>query len=191
MGAGRGFKHILYCPVSTGVSSAMIIDGQIFRGAYGWAGESGHSIITPGQGLFCGCGNQGCIMSWCSGSMIVKHIQQWIEAGESTLMTRLAGGSENIDCFHLEAAFDQGDPMAIKALDQMAQYLGLWFFNLYVTLNINCFVLGGGLLKMGEKLLGPVRTIFDSYNRNEMAVYFKTAELGEQCGITGAAELVF
>ncbi|MDR3171429.1 MAG: ROK family protein [Treponema sp.] len=191
MGAGRGFKNMIYCPVSTGIASAIIIDGKLFRGTYGWAGESGHAIATPGEGLLCGCGNQGCFMSWCSGSMIVKHIQNWIAAGEHTLMTELAGGAENIACFHLEAAYDQGDPLAIKALNQMATYLGIWFFNLYVTFNIDCFVLGGGLLKMGEKLLAPVRRTFDQYNRNDMPVYFKTAELGNHFGIIGAAELIF
>jgi glucokinase len=128
--------------------------------------------------------------------MIVKHIRLWIAAGEDTLMSSLAGGAENIDCRHLEEALDRGDPMAERAAAQMAKYLGLWFFNLYVTLNINCFVLGGGLLKMGEKLLGPVRRNFDRYNRAgtealDVPVYFKTAELGDRFGVIGAAELVF
>jgi glucokinase len=78
----------------------------------------------------------------------------------------------------------------------MASYLGLWFFNLYLTFNINCFVLGGGLLKLGDRLLGPVRRIFDEYNRQgglplDLPVYFKTAELGDQVGVIGAAELIF
>ena len=54
-GAGRGFRDMLYCPVSTGISSAMIIDNKLFRGRYGWAGESGHMIVNPGQGVECGC----------------------------------------------------------------------------------------------------------------------------------------
>jgi glucokinase len=196
MGAGRGFSHMLYCPVSTGISSAMIIDGKLFRGSYGWSGESGHMIATPGQGILCGCGNRGCYMSWCSGSMIVKHIRLWIEGGEKTLMTSLAGGAEKITCQHMEKAYEQGDPLAVRALNQMVSYLGLWFFNLYVTLNINCFVLGGGLLNLGDKLLGPVRQIFDEYNHQgpmppDMPVYFKTAELGGHVGIVGAAELIF
>jgi glucokinase len=190
-GAGRGFKNMLYCPISTGISSGIIINGKIFRGTYGWAGETGHMIATPGEGLVCGCGNQGCFMSWCSGSMIIKHVRNWIAQGEKTLMTELAGSPEAIDCLHLEAAYDRGDPLAMRALDQMARYLGQWFFNLYVTFNIDCFVLGGGLLNMGEKLLGPVRRIFDSYNRNDMPVYFKPAQLADRFGMIGAAELIF
>jgi glucokinase len=189
-GAGRGFDNMLYCPVSTGIASALIIGGRPFRGSYGWAGETGHMIATPGEGLECGCGNRGCYMSWCSGSMIVKHIRQWIAAGEKTIMTELAGGEDRIDSIVLEEAYDRGDPMAIKALTQMAHWLGVWFYNLYVSYNVNCFVLGGGLVKMGEKLLAPVRRNFDAYNHDKQPVYFKIAECVEHCGVLGAAELV-
>lgn len=191
LGAGRGHRNMFYCALSTGIASAIIIDGKLFRGSYGWAGESGHTIITPGQGIRCGCGNQGCVMSWCSGSMIVKHIRLWIQQGEKTLMTEMAGSAEHITCSDLEAAYHRGDPLAIRALDQMTRYLGLWLFNLYVTLNINCFVLGGGLLKMGKTILEPVRRVFDEYNRNELPVYFYLPELGDRFGIIGAAELIF
>ncbi|MDR0448484.1 MAG: ROK family protein [Treponema sp.] len=190
-GAGRGFDKMLYCPVSTGISSALIIQGKPFRGSYGWAGETGHMIATPGEGVECGCGNRGCFMSWCSGSMIVKHIKQWITAGEKTIMAEMAGGIEKIDSIILEAAYDRGDPLAEKALKQMTHWLGIWFYNLYVSFNVNCFILGGGLVNMGEKLFGPLRRIFDEYNHDEKPVYFKTAECSQHGGVLGAAELIF
>ena len=189
-GAGRGFDKVFFCPLSTGIASSLFIDGKPFRGTYGWAGESGHMIATPGEGLLCGCGNRGCYMSWCSGSMIVRHIRDWIDAGEKTIMIELAGGADNIDSLVLEEAWERGDPMAKKALNQMIHWLGVWFFNLYVSCNVNCFVTGGGLVKMGEKLLGPIRRKFEELNHDEHPVYFKTAECGENCGILGASELV-
>jgi len=148
-------------------------------------------IATPGEGVECGCGNRGCYMSWCSGSMIVKHIKEWIKAGDTTIMTELAGGIDWIDSIILEVAYERGDPMAERAINQMTHWLGIWFYNLYVTYNVNCFVLGGGLINMGEKLLGPVRRIFDEYNHDERPVYFMIAECTEHCGVLGAAELVF
>jgi len=190
-GAGRGFDHMLYCPVSTGISSGIIIGNKLFRGRYGWAGESGHMIVTPGQGIECGCGNRGCAMSWCSGGMIVRHIRQWIQAGEQTLMTELAGTPEQITTVHLNEAWEKNDAMARKALEQMAQYMAVWLFNLYVMLNINCYVFGGGLVGMGEKLFGRVRALFDAYNQNDQPVYFRCAELGDDFGIVGATELLF
>ena len=153
-GAGRGFQNIVYCPVSTGISSGIVIDGRLFRGRYGWSGESGHMIVTPGEGIECGCGNRGCLMSWCSGSMIVRHIRSWIAAGEPTVMAELAGGAEKITAVHLRQACGLGDAMALRALGQMAKFLGIWLYNLYVTLNINCFIFGGGLTGFGELLFG-------------------------------------
>ena len=189
-GAGRGFDKMFYCPISTGISSSLFISGKPFRGSYGWAGESGHMIATPGEGIECGCGNRGCYMSWCSGSMIIKHIRNWIAGGEKSIMTGLAGGKENIDSIILEKAIDQEDPLAIRALNQMVHWLGVWFYNLYVSFNVNCFVLGGGLVKMGEKLLDPVQQIFDNLNHDECHVYFKIAECGDNGGTLGAAELL-
>ena len=189
-GAGRGFAHMLFCPVSTGISSGIIINNELFRGTYGWSGESGHMIVTPGAGIECGCGNRGCLMSWCSGAMIVKHVQNWIGGGQPTLMAGLTGGADRITTLHISEAYKRGDPMAVRAVEQMARYMAVWVYNLYVTLNINCFVFGGGLLGMEVNLMEQVREHFDAYNKNDMPVWFKTAELGEQSGVIGAAELV-
>jgi len=189
-GAGRNFQHMLYCPVSTGISSGIIIDGRLFHGSYGWSGESGHMIVTPGEGIMCGCENVGCLMSWCSGSMIVKHVQSWINSGEKTLMTELAGSMDTITTEHIGECFVRGDALATRAVEQMTTFMAVWIYNLYVTLNINCFVFGGGLLNMKGNLLDRIKDKFDAYNKNDMPVYFKTAELGENFGIIGAAELI-
>lgn len=190
-GAGRGFPHMVYCPVSTGIASAIIIDGKLFRGSDGFAGESGHTIVSPGEGIPCGCGNTGCLHSYCSGGMIVRHIREWIAQGQPTKMLELAGSPEKIDARVLEAAARDGDEMALRALDQMALYLGIWLFNLYMTLNINCFVFGGGLINMGDLLFGRVRKVFDSYRHTDEPVFFKFAELSQDSGLLGALELLF
>ena len=189
-GAGRGFDNMLYCPVSTGISSAIIIDGKLFRGSYGWAGETGHAIITPGEGLMCGCGNRGCLMSYVSGSMIAKHAQKRIAEGEKTALTDLADGADKITAQHILAGYDLGDPLSTQLVAQMAKYMAVWLYNLYATFNINCFVFGGGLLKFGDRLFPAVRAQFDAYNQSDLPVYFKSAELTEDFGIVGAMELL-
>ena len=188
-GAGRGFPNMLYCPVSTGISSALIIDGRIFRGSYGFAGESGHQIITPGRGISCGCGNRGCLMSYASGGMLVRHVCEWIAQGRATIISSLVSDPSQITVEHIAQAYDQGDTLAWKAIAQMAEFMAVWLFNLYVTLNINCYVFGGGLLHLGERLFPTIRRQFDAYKNDDYPVYFKTAALGEDFGIIGAAQL--
>jgi glucokinase len=130
-------------------------------------------------------------MSYCSGAMIVRHIRQWIDEGRDTTMVELVDGTENITCRTLQEAYDLGDEMAHSAIDQMARYLALWIYNVYVLLNINCYVFGGGLLNLGDRLFPKVRAYFDQYNDNDAPVYFRQAELGDDFGIIGAAELMF
>lgn len=191
LGAGRGFDHILYCAVSTGIANGIIINNQLFRGSYGAAGESGHALITIDEGLTCGCRNQGCFMSHCSGSMIVRHIQNKIVAGEHTIMATLAGGADKISCEHIEEAYKQGDEMAIWAIEKMAKYLGVWLFNLYQFFNINCYVFGGGLTSFGGMLFDKVEEVFWQYNKqSDLPVYFKFAELGADFGTIGAMLLL-
>lgn len=193
-GAGRGFRHMLYCAVSTGIANGIIINNNIFRGSYGAAGETGHMLITPDDGLTCGCGNQGCFMSHTSGSMIVRHIRRWLAEGQTSIMLDMAGGDpEAIDGKILHAAAEAGDPMALQALEKMAYYLGVWTYNLYQTFNINCYVFGGGLVKLGDRLFDRVRFHFDRFNvpQKENPVYFRLAELGRDFGMIGAEQLLF
>ena len=192
-GAGRAYRHMLYCPVSTGISSGIIIDGKLFRGSNGASGESGH-MLTAIEGplkIPCGCGNMGCFNSLCSGKAITTHIRRWINQGEKTIMTELAGGDTKITAVHINQAYERGDTMARKAVEQMAQYMAIWLFDVYTLLNINCFVFSGGLLKMGDKLFQRVKDMFNQYHTNDFPVYFYETELGMDSGLIGAVELLF
>jgi glucokinase len=189
-GAGVGYRNMIYCAVSSGIASAMIINGELFSGSYGFSGESGHMLITPDEGIRCDCGKQGCFMSWCSGIMIVRHIKNWIENGEKTRMTEMAGGEDKISCETISKAASEGDEMALRAIEQMQHYLSLWLFNLYIFTNINCFVLGGGLVKMGNEFWDEVFRRFRKLDSSGMPVYFKFADLKDDTGIIGAYELL-
>lgn len=184
-GAGRGSKHMVYMAASTGLGSGLILNGELFRGSYGWAGESGHMLITPDEGLECGCRNRGCFMSWSSGRFIPQHIRR-LAAGRETAMDLNAA----LDGAALNQACQAGDPLALKVLDQMAHYIGLCVFNIYQLLNVNLYVFGGGLTHFGDALFGRVRREFDRYNHLPQKVEFKFAELKQDFGIIGAAELV-
>lgn len=195
-GAGKGFEHMLYCCVSTGISSGIVINNQIFRGSYGTAGESGHMLITPDEGFKCGCENKGCFMSMTSGSMIGLHVQKWLQEENYTnsLLLELAqGNAQAIDAIMIHQAALQNDPLALRAVQQMAKYMGIWLFNLYQILNINCYVFGGGLVHFGDLLFEPIKKTFYQYlkNQGDHPIYFKFAELDNNFGIIGAEQLLF
>jgi len=184
-GAGRGSRHMVYMSASTGLGSGLILNGQLFRGSYGWAGESGHMLITPDAGVACGCGNRGCFMSWASGRYLPDQIRR-IAQGRETMMDL----GPTLDGTALHEACRQGDPVALEALDQMAHYMAICLFNIYQLLNVNLFVFGGGLTHFGGMLFDRVRREFDRYDHMHMPVSFRIAELERDFGIIGAAELV-
>ena len=184
-GAGRGSKHMIYMSASTGIGSGLILNGQLFRGSYGWAGESGHMLITPDQGVECGCQNRGCFMSWASGRYIPQQIRR-LAGGRPTVMDL----GDGLDCVALHEACKAGDALALEALDQTAHYIAVCLFNIYQLLNVNLYVFGGGLTHFGSMLFDRVREAFDRYNHVPMPVEFRFAELRQDFGIIGAAELV-
>ena len=184
-GAGRGSRHMIYVAVSTGIGSGLILNGQLFRGSYGWAGESGHMLITPDAGVMCGCGNQGCFMSWASGKYIPEQVRRLARGRETTLDLGPA-----LDNRTLNEACRAGDKLALEALDQTAHYIAVCVFNIYQLLNVNLYVFGGGLTHFGDMLFDRVRAEFDRYNHLPQLVEFRFAELKQDFGIIGAAELV-
>ena len=184
-GAGRGSRHMVYMSASTGIGSGLILNGEMFRGSYGWAGESGHMLITPDEGLMCGCRNRGCFMSWAAGKDIPRRLRLKADSFDTKMDL-----SRDVDGVALLSACREGDPLALAELDEMAHYLAVCLFNIYQLLNVNLFVFGGGLTHFGDLLFDRVRKEFDRYNHIPQPVEFKIAELQQDFGIIGAAELV-
>ena len=125
-GAGRGSRHMIYMAASTGIGSGLILNGQLFRGSYGWAGESGHMLITPDAGLDCGCGNRGCFMSWASGLYIPEQLRRLSRAHGTPTSLDLG---PKLDCVAINEACAAGDPLALEAVDQAAHYIAVCVFN--------------------------------------------------------------
>lgn len=190
LGAGRGHKHMIYAALSTGLGCGYIINNELFRGTYGGAGESGHMLVTPGEGVLCGCGNRGCIMSYASGTMIMKHICHAIENGEPTVMKDMEDDIRKLSTVHLSKAYAMGDALAIRMIDQMVHYIGIYIYNLFISFNIGCFVCGGGLTNMGDFFMDKIREKVAFFNKQEdQEIEIKVAELGGDNGIIGAAML--
>ena len=191
LGAGQGFRNMLYATISTGIGCGLILDGKLYRGSRFSAGEIGHMRIYPG-GEACGCGGRGCAEAYAGGANYPRRIRRRIDAGEQTAMTALAaehGGA--IDGRVLSAALGLGDPMAREVFGEICAALGLLFYNINKLLDLDAFVLGGGLTNLGEPLFCGVRREYaalctpmdDPAGGRFLPAHFSSAEIG----IFGAA----
>lgn len=191
LGAGKGFRDMIYSTASTGIGGGLIIGGKIFRGSYDCAGEIGHTICTYKVGRNVPFSNPGSVESYAGGGNVCQDLTARIAAGEPTLMKELAAGGK-VTGQIIKEAYEKGDAMAAEALDQIGEYLGLLYFNLYQILNINCYVIGGGLTNFGDELFSRIKKSFNSFYfqcPKEFPVYFKQAAFSQDAGIYGAALL--
>lgn len=106
-------------------------------------------------------------------------------------MTQMAGGAEHITAVHINSAYEAGDKLAHRAVEQMAHFLAVWIFDVYMLLNVDCIVFSGGLLHMGEKLFGRIRKEFESCHTNGFPVEFHYTQLEADSVLIGAVELLF
>jgi glucokinase len=188
-GAGRSTKHMIYVTASTGIGGGFILNGELYNGATGGAGEIGHMTILP-QGPHCGCGNRGCLEALASGRAIAREARERVKCGVPTLIADLAEGDPDRISAKLVAQADaQGDIEAQEILDEAMTYLGVGMANLVNLFNPELIVIGGGLTKMGERLFDPVRRIVDrrAFRTAAQVVKVVPAQLGDDVGVLGAA----
>jgi len=194
-GAGQGHPHMLFTTIGTGMGSGLILDGRLYHGAFGGAGESGHMIIEPkSQDRFCGCGNAGCFMGMAAGGCLCKRVRDDILHGEKTLIASLTDSPDQITGETIKKAYDAGDPYAKRLVREEGYYIGLYVYNSFCLLNCDCFVLGGGMMHFGKELIDTIRDTFDEYSRHLVSpgneIVIEAAKTGDDMGIIGASELL-
>ena len=191
-GAAQGSRHALMVTLGTGIGGAIVSDGQLMRGAHGFAGEIGHMVVDP-SGPLCPCGRSGCWERYASGSGLGRLAREAAHAGRSLRLLELAGGDpEAVRGEHVTAAAAEGDPGARQVVDRFAWWLALGLANLANLLDPEVVVIGGGLVEAGDLLLAPTRRELNAVleggsARPEIAV--RPAALGERAGAVGAAVL--
>ena len=188
-GAARGMRHMVYVTVSTGIGGGIIIDGELYSGSVGTAGEIGHMSIDA-NGPRCQCGNTGCWEVLASGTALADRARQQIKDGAKTSILQCAGGDwEKVTAPVIQAAAEQGDPLAGELIAKTGYYLGVGLANLINIFNPELIVIGGGLTNIGEPLLGPAFKVAGerAFKESYQAVRFALPELGADAGVLGAA----
>lgn len=193
-GAGKNQNHMMMLTVGTGIGGGIVVNGALYRGAFGIAAEFGHMRVVP-EGHICGCGARGCFEQYASGNALLRHAREAINASPEVARNLLSRGDGTVAGLTgqaiTEAARD-GDPVALAAFNTTGQWLGAGIASLAVLLDPACVVIGGGVIGAGEILLKPTR---ESLERN-MPFTGKhpypeiiAAQLGNEAGLVGVADL--
>lgn len=185
-GAGRGIDDFAYVKVATGVGSGHFIRGEVYRGATGVAGEIGHLAIDP-HGKPCVCGLRGCLATLVGAPALVERATELRARYPNSALAHALPTIETIE----DAAL-AGDPLALQVAHEAAHHLGIAIAGLLNLMNPKLVILGGGLSRLGDLLLDPLRDVIR--NRTLMsslaAANVRTSDLGPQSIAVGAATFV-
>jgi glucokinase len=145
LGAGRGVDNMAMITLGTGIGGAIILNGKIFYGMNGMAGEFGHVTIEP-NGIPCGCGNHGCAERYASATALVRMAREAIESGNAPALAKLASSDAEFSAQSIYNLAIQGHEDAQRIFDRFGEVLGILLADLVNVLNLNIFVIGGGVV---------------------------------------------
>lgn len=193
-GAGQSEPCVVGVNLGTGIGGGVLLDGQLYRGRFGVAGEFGHLQVVPG-GHRCECGNRGCWEQYASGNALVREARELAAARSPVahqLLALVDGDASRITGPLVTQAATAGDPAASELFDDVGRWLGVGLANLAAAFDPGLFIIGGGVSEAGELLLSPAR---EAYRRHLTGRGFRPearivrAELGNDAGLIGAADL--
>ena len=188
-GSAQGVHNFIYVTLSTGIGGGIVIDGKIYTGAIGTAGEVGHMTIDD-NGPLCNCGNKGCWEALASGTALAREAKHRIKEGAKTsILKYVEGDPEKVTAPIIHNAAEQGDKLAKDLIARTGYYVGVGLANLINIFNPELIVIGGGLSNIGDMLLKPAFKVAGekSYKEAFQAVRFASAGLGRNSGVLGAA----
>ncbi|HEV2880405.1 MAG TPA: ROK family protein [Pyrinomonadaceae bacterium] len=188
-GAGRGSRNMFYVTIGTGIGGALIMNGKLWYGDSGFAGEFGHITIDR-EGIECTCGNTGCLETVASAPNIVRRTHERLIRDSTSSLTRL-GLNKNFTAADIAHAANEGDDFAMLMIERTGRYIGTAIAAVINLLNIQRIVLGGGVMDAGKLILDPI--IREAGRRSFQPCFEATqivaATLGADAVPTGAAML--
>lgn len=193
-GAGRDCDDMVLATVGTGVGGGCIIGDRLLRGAFGIGGEIGHVTLDP-RGPRCGCGNDGCLEAFASGTALERRAREVLASGvpqAAALRERCRGDVEALTGQDVTELAQQGDPACVELLVELGTHLGHGLASVCAVLDPSLVVVGGGVADAGDLLLRPTaeavasRLVGRGHRPSPRVV---PATLGNDAGLVGAATL--
>lgn len=187
-GAAKGVDNFVCVTLGTGIGGGIFINGHLYLGESGAAGEIGHMTVDI-YGPKCVCGNVGCWECLASGTAMEREMKRRLAQGEPSSLS----GASGIAAPQIAAAARQGDPLALEVLKWCAGNVGVGLVNLVNIFNPRMIVIGGGLAKIGAPLLEPAVQLVRSraFPLHAQAVSIVPSALGDDMGILGCAAFAF
>lgn len=188
-GAGKGFEHIIYVTVSTGIGGGVIVNNQLLLGHCGFAGEVGHMTIDMHGGVD-KCGNVGCLEMIASGTAIGRQAREAVESGAETALSRFP--LEEITAMTVEELAYKGDPLSQRILRDAGIALGVGMVNLAHLFNPRRIIIGGGVSNAGPLLWDAIhetvraRAMTPCHRELEIV----PAGLGDDAGLLGGIAII-
>lgn len=177
-GAGKGIRNMVFLTVGTGIGSGLILDGRLYHGKCGFAGELGHITVNP-DGLKCGCGSRGCLETEASATSLVRNYLAFSGKDKDKDVT-------SKDVYLLAR---KGDRAALKSFARCGRYLGIGLGIVISFLTPEKILIGGGVVSAGKYILDPARK--EAEERSNPILFRCTgidrARLGNDAGLIGAA----
>jgi glucokinase len=193
-GTGERARSIVFLALGTGIGAALLVDGQLYRGAHGVAPELGHLRVVP-EGRACPCGKRGCWERYCSGTALVATLVELLAADPSaspTLARKTSLGARWLTGRQVAAAAREGDPLARRAMAELAYWLGEGLALIADVYDPELVVIGGGVSGSAPLFLDEAREHYRrclTGGRYRPPARIRTAQLGEEGGVIGAAQL--
>lgn len=192
-GAGQASRLLCYVTFSTGYGLGIVIDGKLYVGATGTAGEIAHTVVQP-DGALCACGKRGCLVCYTSGLGISRLVRERLKRSEQTLLRELCGANPaRVSGETVVQAAERGDRAAQEILALAARYFGLGLSSIVQMFNPDRLVIGGGLAHVKHWLVEPgliaLRENIHPVLRDSAEIVY--SQLWDDAGIIGAAALVW
>ncbi len=190
-GTARSVANFLFVKIGTGVGCGIIVDGSVYRGADGAAGDIGHIRIED-SGPTCTCGNNGCLEAFFGGAALARDAEAAARSGRSSVLAERLAANGSLTAEDVGAAAAAGDPVAVALVRDGGQRFGLALAALVSFFNPALVVIGGGVAGLGHRLLAEIRSVV--YRRSLPLATgnlpIVLSELGATAGVVGAARLV-
>ena len=192
-GAGRGYRYVFYATLGTGIGTGIVLEGRIYHGRTGAAGEGGHVSIDY-HGPRCGCGKPGCIEALAAGPAIARRARARLteEPGRHSAILDLAGGKvDSVTSEMVGQAYAAGDELAQEILKETVELLAVWLGNMVDLLDPDVIILGGGVSAMLGPFFGDIKTQLPGccINPRSSEIPLLMARYGTDAGIAGGAAL--